>query len=89
MEFYSQARAAFLQGDYRNALRLASHAGVEEPQNPKVHELISLALFALGDYGPAASEAHAAMALGTIADWKDLLGYYKPSIHGPVSRFES
>ena len=44
--------------------------------NPRAHELISLALFALGQYGPAASEAHAAMALGTIADWKDLYAYY-------------
>ena len=76
MKFYSKARAAFLHGDYQNALRLASHAAVDAPRNPKVHELISLALFALGNYGPAAGEAHAAMALGPIADWKDLFGYY-------------
>ena len=69
-------RAAFLHGDYRNALRLATHAGVDEPRNPKVHELISLAFFALRNYGPAASEAHAAMALGPIADWKELFSYY-------------
>jgi len=75
-EFYSEARAAFLQGDYQNALRLAGHAGLDAPQNPKVHELISLALFASGNYRAAASEAHAAMALGTIADWKDLYAYY-------------
>jgi tetratricopeptide (TPR) repeat protein len=76
VQFYSQARAAFLQGDYRNALRLAGHAGVEAPRNSKVHELISLALFALRDYTAAASEAHAAMALGAPADWNDLFGYY-------------
>ena len=49
---------------------------MEAPGNSKVHELISLALFASGNYPAAASEAHAAMALGTIADWKDLSAYY-------------
>ena len=67
---------AFLKGDYQNALRLGGHAAVDAPRNPKVHELISLALFALGKYAPAAGEAHAAMALGKIADWNDLYGYY-------------
>jgi hypothetical protein len=76
VQYYSEARAAFVEGDYRDALRLAGHAGVEAPQNPKVHELASLALFALGNYTAAAGEAHAAMALGPIADWKDLYGYY-------------
>ena len=76
LQFYSEARTAFLEGDYHNALRLGGHAAVDAPRNPKVHELISLALFALGNYRPAASEAHAAMALGAIADWKDLYAYY-------------
>jgi len=76
MQFYSEARTAFLQGSYENALRLAGHAGVDAPGNAKVHELTSMCLFALGKYRPAASEAHAAMALGPIADWNDLYGYY-------------
>jgi hypothetical protein len=76
LQYYSKAREAFLQGDYRGALRLACHAGVEEPQNPKVHELSSLALFALHNYSPAAGEAHAAMSMGKIADWKELCAYY-------------
>jgi len=76
LEYYSQARSAFLEGDYRHALRLAGHAAVESPQNPRVHELISLALFALGNFPAAASEAHAAMAMGPIPEWKDLYGYY-------------
>jgi hypothetical protein len=33
-------------------------------------------LFASGNYTAAASEAHAAMALGTIADWEDLYPNY-------------
>ena len=98
LQFYSKARAAFLQDDYRDALRLAEHSAVEAPGNSKVHELISLALFAQGNYRAAASEAHAAMALGPIADWNDLFGYYNDAqnytaakrfgsrkVHGPVA----
>ena len=74
--YYNEARAAFLQGDYRNALRLAGHSGVESPQNPKVHELTLLALFASGEYRAAATEAHAALALGPPSDWNNLYSYY-------------
>ena len=74
--YYSAGRAAFLQGDYQDALRQAAHAELDAPGNPRVHESISLALFALGNYPAAASEAHAAMAMGPIAQWKDLYGYY-------------
>jgi hypothetical protein len=76
MQFYSEARTAFQQGDYQKALRLASHSAVDAQGNAKVHELISLCLFALKNYPAAASEAHAAMALGPIAEWKDLFAFY-------------
>ncbi len=75
-QFYSEGRTYFLQGDYQNALKMAAHAEIDAPTNAKVHELISLALFAKGNYAAAASEAHAAMAMGKIADWNDLYGYY-------------
>ncbi len=76
LQYYSEARADFLQGDYQNTLRLAGHAELEAPENPRVHELLSLALFASGNYTAAASEAHAAMAMGPIAEWTDLYSYY-------------
>jgi hypothetical protein len=76
LQYYNEARAAFTRGDYRNALRLAVHAGVESPQNAKVHELTSLALFASGEYRGAATEAHAALALGLPSDWSNLFAYY-------------
>jgi hypothetical protein len=76
LQFYNEARAAFNRGDYRSALRLAGHSGVESPQNAKVHELTSLALFASGEYRGAATEAHAALALGPPSDWSSLYGYY-------------
>ena len=76
LQYYNEARAAFEQGSYRDALRLAGHSGLDSPQNPKVHELASLALFASGDYRGAATEAHAALAFGTPSEWADLYGYY-------------
>jgi hypothetical protein len=76
LEYYNEARTAFLQGDYHNALRLAGHSGLEAPQNPKVHELTSLALFATDEYKAAAIEAHFALAYGPPSDWPSLYSYY-------------
>jgi hypothetical protein len=76
LEFYNAARAEFKKGSYRGALRLASHAAIESPQNAKVHELNSLALLGLNDYRGAAIEAHAAMAFGPLSDWSTIYGYY-------------
>lgn len=76
LEFYNAARAEFKKGNYRNALRMASHAAVESPQNAKIHELNSLALLGLGDYRGAAIEAHGAIALGPISDWTAVYGYF-------------
>ncbi len=76
LQYYNEARTAFAQGDYHSALRLAEHAGVESPQNAKVHELIALALFASSEYRGAATAAHAALALAPPSDWNDLYSYY-------------
>jgi tetratricopeptide (TPR) repeat protein len=76
-EYFAQAREFFQNGDYQNALRLAGHAAVEAPRNPEVHELASLALFALKDYRGAAMEAHAALTLGPPIDWPTLYSYYE------------
>lgn len=75
-QFFAQAEAAFQDGRYHDATRLATHAAVESPRNPKAHELMSLSMFAAGDWRGAAIEAHAAIALGPIADWATLFGYY-------------
>ena len=50
MQYYAKARLAFVQGDYRKALRLGAHAEIEVATNAKVHELLSLGLFASGNY---------------------------------------
>jgi hypothetical protein len=79
-EFYSQALAAFQEGDYGNATRLAGHAAIDNPKNPDVHMLISLGLFAAGHYRPAAMEAHAVAALGGVLDWPQLLALYNKDV---------
>jgi hypothetical protein len=76
-EYFAQAREVFQNGQYQEALRLAGHAAVEAPRNAEVHELASLALFALKDYRGATMEAHAALALGPPIDWPTLYSYYE------------
>jgi tetratricopeptide (TPR) repeat protein len=75
-QYAAQARDTFRTGAYREALRHANHAAVEMPRNAAVHELMSLALFALKEYRAAAIEAHAAIALGRVSDWPTVYAYY-------------
>ena len=76
IKFLTSARYAFRNGDYSDALRLASHAAVELPKDAKAHELMSLALFALKDYKGANLEAHEALSIGPPSDWNALYAYY-------------
>ncbi len=75
--FFADALTAFQQKDYRQAARMANHAMIEIPQDARVHELLSLALFAMGDYRGATMEAHAALTQGTIGDWPRVYSYYQ------------
>jgi hypothetical protein len=74
--FLDSSIDAFRQGQYADALRLANHAAVEMPKNAKPHEIMSLALFALGDFRGANLESHAVLALGAPCDWPTLYSYY-------------
>ena len=76
LDFYAQALAAFQQGDYRNATRLAGHASIDDPRNPDVHVLLMQGLFAIGEYRGSAMEAHAVASLGKTPDWAKLYGLY-------------
>ena len=75
-QWLGEAQEAFRQGDYRNAARLAAHAAIDSPQDPKAHEIASLALFAAGQFRGAAMEAHAALAMAPASDWPTLYSYY-------------
>jgi tetratricopeptide (TPR) repeat protein len=74
--FFNRARQAFLQDDYRGAMRWASHAAVDVPQNSQVHALMAQILLATEEYRGAATEAHAALTLGPILDWPSLRAHY-------------
>lgn len=75
-EFLDRAQAAFRQGSYGDAARLAGHAAVEMPRNAEVHQFMALAMFALTDYRGAASAGHAALSLGQPWDWPTVRGFY-------------
>ncbi len=75
-EYFTEAVAAFQSGDYANAVRLAGHAAIDQPRDANVHLLLSMGLFALGNYRGAAMEAHAVAALGPIPDWNTVYGFY-------------
>ena len=75
-QFLTNAKLAFKTGEYKQALRLANHAAVDEPRDARAHEAMSLSLFAINDYRGAAMEAHAAAALGPVGDWAALSAYY-------------
>jgi tetratricopeptide (TPR) repeat protein len=79
-DYYAQALDAFHEGSYANALRLAGHAAVDNPRDPNVHLLLSLSMFALGNYQGAAAEAHAVAAMGAKVDWKSLIGFYNNDV---------
>ncbi len=74
--FYAQALTAFSAGKYEEAVRLADHALVDAPKDARIHELLSLAMFAQGDYRGAAIEAHPAISLGPIGKWADIQSHY-------------
>jgi hypothetical protein len=87
--FFTQAEGAFRAGKYHDALRLANHAAVESPRNPKAAELMSLALFADGDYRGAAAQAHAALTLGPVTTWSTLRGYYGDDVESYTTQLRA
>ena len=68
------------KGATQDAFRLAGHAAVDNPRDPNVHLLLSLSMFALGNYQGAAVEAHAVAAMGAKVDWPSLIGFYNNNV---------
>jgi tetratricopeptide (TPR) repeat protein len=79
-EFQSQALNAFRQGEYQQAVRLATHAIVDDPKSADAHLLRSLAVLAAGLYRGAAMEAHAVVALGMTPDWAMVANIYNNDV---------
>jgi tetratricopeptide (TPR) repeat protein len=76
LEQFDQARAAFQQGNYAEALRLVDAAAVQLPRDAVLHEFRSLVLFALKRYSESAAAIHAVLAVGPGWDWKTLSSLY-------------
>jgi tetratricopeptide (TPR) repeat protein len=74
--YFSRAEQAFREADFRNAMRLAAHAAIDNPEDADVHLLLSLAMFAQGDYQGAAMEARGLAAMGKIPNWDTVFGMY-------------
>jgi tetratricopeptide (TPR) repeat protein len=73
---FDQARAAFLEGMYEQALKLTDEAVAQMPRDAVLHEFRSLVLFALKRYPEAAAAIHAVLAVGPGWDLKTLTGLY-------------
>jgi tetratricopeptide (TPR) repeat protein len=73
---FEQARAAFLEGKYADALKLTDEAVAKMPRDAVLHEFRSLVLFALKRYPESAAAIHTVLAVGPGWDWKTLSGLY-------------
>jgi tetratricopeptide (TPR) repeat protein len=73
---FDQARAAFLEGRYQDALKLTDEAVAQMSRDAVLHEFRSLVLFALGRYQESAATIHAVLDVGPGWDWKTLSGLY-------------
>jgi tetratricopeptide (TPR) repeat protein len=73
---FDQARAAFFEGRYDEALKLTDAAVAQMPRDAVLHEFRSLVLFALERYAESAAAIHAVLDVGPGWDWKTLGSLY-------------
>jgi len=73
---FDQALAAFKKGDYSNALQLDQQAIQKSPQDPVMHEVAALCMFATGDYAGAAAILNNLLAVAPGMDWTTMSGLY-------------
>jgi tetratricopeptide (TPR) repeat protein len=70
------ARDAFQQGRYQEALTQVEKAIAKVPNDAALHEFRGLALFALGQYKPAAAAIYAVLSVRSGWDWTTLISLY-------------
>jgi tetratricopeptide (TPR) repeat protein len=73
---FDEARTAFYEGKYEEALKLTDAAVAKMPRDAVLHEFRSLVLFALKRYPEAAAAIHAVLDVGPGWDWKTLSSLY-------------
>lgn len=76
VEKFDQARAAFYEGKYEEALKLTDEALVSMPRDALIHEFRALVLFALKRYPEAAAVIHAVLAVGPGWDATTMTSLY-------------
>ena len=73
---FDQARTAFFEGRYEDALKLTDAAVAQMPRDAVLHEFRSLVLFALQRYAESAAAIHPVLDVGPGWDWKTLSSLY-------------
>ena len=81
-DLFNQARSAFYNEQFDEALKLTDQALVKAPRDAAINEFRSLCLFALGRYRESAANIHAVLAAGPGWDWTTLITLYaKPDTY--------
>lgn len=76
LQAFEQARAAFYDGNYAEALRFTDEALKSMPNDAVVHEFRALTCFAQQKYMEAATILHSVLAVGPGWDWTTLSQLY-------------
>ena len=76
---FDQARTAFQQNQFDQALQLTDEALKQAPRDAAINEFRSLCLFALGRYRESAAVIHSVLAAGPGWDWTTMVGLYSSS----------
>jgi tetratricopeptide (TPR) repeat protein len=77
MSLFDEARDAFKDGNYKEALRQVDRAIAFFPSDATLHEFRALCLFALKDYQEAAATMYAVLSAGPGWNWETLSSLYR------------
>lgn len=70
------ARSAFLQEQFDQAMQLVDQALAQAPRDAAVNEFRSLCLFAVGRYRESAATIHSVLSAGPGWDWTTMISLY-------------
>jgi len=73
---FDQARSAFYNEQFDQALTLTNQALTKAPRDAAINEFRALCLFALGQFKDAAATIHAVLAAGPGMDWTTMISLY-------------
>jgi tetratricopeptide (TPR) repeat protein len=79
LQSFDQARTAFYENRYDDAMKATDKALASMPKDAVIHEFRALILFAQGKYREAAAALHPVLAVGPGWDWTTMAGLY-PSV---------